>query len=161
MSVENIELEADEQMTVMQWAKLNEHLYKDLALLHHIPNGGSRNRLEAIHLKQQGVKAGVPDLCLPVPRCGFHGLYIEMKRRKNARASEAQKKWIAALRRQGYFAAVCYGADEAINLIEAYLSRILPFPPGYFDVVEEHHNCFVQVLRNSATGEESIGWRQE
>ena len=160
MGVKIIGSEADEQMTVMQWARLNEHLYKDLALLHHIPNGGSRNRLEAIHLKQQGVKAGVPDLCLPVPRCGFHGLYIEMKRRKNARVAESQNKWIAALRRQGYFAAVCYGADDAIRLIEAYLSRKVS-PAGYFDVVEEHHNCFVQVLRNSATGEESIGWRKE
>ena len=26
-----------------------------------------------------GVKAGVPDLCLPVPMNGYAGLYIEMK----------------------------------------------------------------------------------
>ena len=27
-----------------------------------------------------------------------------------------------------------------------------------FDVVEEYKNCTVQILRNSETGEESIGW---
>ena len=156
----NILTEAEEQMTVFKWAEYSKKRFPELEYCYHVPNGGSRNILEAIHLKQQGVKAGVPDLCLPVPRCGFHGLYIEMKRRKNARVAESQKKWIAALRRQGYFAAVCYGADEAIKLIEAYLTRKVS-PAGYFDVVEEHHNCFVQVLRNSATGEEPIGWRQE
>ena len=52
MGVKNIGSEADEQMTVMQWARLNEHLYKDLALLHHIPNGGSRNKIEAARFEK-------------------------------------------------------------------------------------------------------------
>ena len=30
-----------------------------------------------------------------------------------------------------------------------------------FDIVEEHHNCFVQILTNSVTGEISIGWKKE
>lgn len=30
-----------------------------------------------------------------------------------------------------------------------------------YDVVEEHHNCFVQILTNSVTGETSIGWKKE
>lgn len=30
-----------------------------------------------------------------------------------------------------------------------------------YDVVEEHDNCHVQVLRNSVTGEISVGWRQD
>lgn len=27
-----------------------------------------------------------------------------------------------------------------------------------FDIVETHHNCVVEVLKNSRTGEVSIGW---
>ena len=27
-----------------------------------------------------------------------------------------------------------------------------------FDVVERHKNCTVEILRNSLTGEESVGW---
>ena len=30
-----------------------------------------------------------------------------------------------------------------------------------YDIVEEHDNCHVQVLRNSITGEVSIGWYRE
>lgn len=30
-----------------------------------------------------------------------------------------------------------------------------------FDIVEEHANCHVQVLRNSITGEISVGWWEE
>lgn len=30
-----------------------------------------------------------------------------------------------------------------------------------FDVEEIHHNCTVQILRNSVTGEQSIGWWPE
>ena len=29
---------------------------------------------------------------------------------------------------------------------------------GYYDVEEIHHNCTVQVLRNTVTGHISIGW---
>lgn len=75
--------EATEQERVINWATFYAKDFPELALLHHIPNGGSRNQLEAANLKRQGVKAGVPDLCLPVPRNGKHGLYVEMKWQKN------------------------------------------------------------------------------
>lgn len=29
-----------------------------------------------------------------------------------------------------------------------------------YDVVEEHHGCMVQVLKNSVTGEMSVGWKK-
>lgn len=64
--------EATEQERVINWATFYAKDFPELALLHHIPNGGSRNQLEAANLKRQGVKAGVPDLCLPVPRNGKH-----------------------------------------------------------------------------------------
>ena len=85
-----------------------------------VPNGGSRNKIEAANLKRQGVKAGVPDIFLPLPRNGFHGLFIEMKTKGN-KCSEAQNGYIAEMALQGYKVAVCYGADEAINEIKSYL----------------------------------------
>jgi len=48
-------------------------------LLHHIPNGGLRDKREGARLKASGVIAGVCDLFLPMARRGAHGLYIEMK----------------------------------------------------------------------------------
>ncbi len=112
--------EAMEQEALMEWAGYMRAQYPELELLHHIPNGGSRNRLEAVHLKRQGVKAGVPDLCLPVARGKYHGLYIEMKYGKN-KPSQEQKKWLHALSEQGYAVKVCYGWESASELILKYL----------------------------------------
>ena len=47
----------------------------------------------AANLKKEGVKRGVPDICLPVSRGKYHGLYIEMKAGKN-KPSKEQKEWI-------------------------------------------------------------------
>ena len=77
--------ESVEQTRLFQWARMEAGRWPELNLLYHVPNGGSRHRMEAAHLKQQGVRAGVPDLCLPVARGGCHGLYIEMKRLRGGR----------------------------------------------------------------------------
>ena len=92
-----------------------------MQLLYHIPNGGSRHRLEAVHLKQQGVRAGVPDLCLPVARDGCHGLYVEMKRTKGGRVSPEQMGWMEALKAEGHMVAVCQGGGMASEINLAYL----------------------------------------
>lgn len=86
----------------------------------HIPNGGLRHKSVAVHMKRLGVKAGVPDLFIPLPMGKFHGLFIEMKRTKGWQVSDSQKEWIIRLKKNGYAAYVCPGADSAINCIEQY-----------------------------------------
>lgn len=115
----NVQHEGEEQAALFDWAYLQRNTYPELDLLFHIPNGGSRNRLEAANLKRQGVKAGVPDLCLPVARGGFHGLYIEMKYEKN-KPTENQNEWMNALQNQGYAVAVCYSWEQASKVITDY-----------------------------------------
>lgn len=88
----------------------------------HIPNGGSRNAIEAANLKRQGVRAGVPDLCIPVARKGFHGLYIEMKTR-TGRVSENQKRWLELLNTEGYRAEVAKGYEAAVRIFEDYIKE--------------------------------------
>lgn len=75
---------------------------------------------EAMNLKKQGVKSGVPDLCLPVSRNKIHGLYIEMKYGRN-KTTENQNTWIEKLKKQGYKVEVCYSGDEAIEILKEYL----------------------------------------
>lgn len=118
-----IPTEAQEQTTLFQWVKLMEKKRPELQLLHAIPNGGSRNPIEARHLKEQGVKAGIPDLFLPCARGQYHGLYIEMKRRKGGRVSIEQKKAIIALREQGYRVEVCAGWEAARDVITEYMNE--------------------------------------
>lgn len=118
---ESIPTEAQEQTTLFQWAALMTHRLPELRTMYHIPNGGSRNAIEAVRLKAQGVKPGVPDIFLPCARGEWHGLYIEMKRRKGGRVSEEQREMIRLLIEQGYKAVVCYGWEEAKNTICEYL----------------------------------------
>lgn len=71
--------EAQEQEALIEWCELNKGRHPELAKILHIPNGGYRTPAEAAHFKRLGVKAGVPDLLLPYPIDGWHGLWIELK----------------------------------------------------------------------------------
>ena len=115
--------EAEEQIALFEWATLQSGRFPELALLYHVPNGGSRNKIEAARLRAQGVKSGVPDLCLPVARGANHGLYIELKRQRGGRISEEQVRWIDGLLKQGYAAAICKGWQEAASVIIDYLRQ--------------------------------------
>lgn len=112
--------ESIEQQHLFQWAGFMSLKYPELKYMYHIPNGGSRNPIEAVNLKKQGVKAGVPDICLPVPSGDYNGLYIELKYGKN-KTTKAQDDYINFLNHQGYAAVVCYGWEQAVKVIEKYL----------------------------------------
>lgn len=109
--------EAEYQQCVVDYCRIR-HIP-----IFHIPNGGSRNAREAANLKRQGVKPGVPDLCIPLARGGFHGLYIELKRNEKSKTTECQHYWLNRLSEEGYLALVCYGADEAICQIDRYVRQ--------------------------------------
>lgn len=122
-----IDTEAGAQEAIFSWCDIQRNRYPELRLLHHIPNGGQRNKSTAIALKRQGVKAGVPDLMLPVARGSYHGLYIELKKEdKSNKPTEHQKQWLTDLAEQGYFTAVCYGYDDAVRTLAAYLELVTP-----------------------------------
>ena len=112
--------EHDEQVALFQWAALHQGRYPELGLLFAIPNGGKRDKLVAMQLQREGVKPGVPDLCLPVPSAGWHGLFIELKWGRNT-TTDKQNEWLERLTEQGYLAVVCYGWQEAADVIRDYL----------------------------------------
>jgi hypothetical protein len=121
--------EHDEQVALFQMAALHEARIPELRCLFAIPNGGHRHKAVAAKLKAEGVKAGVPDVCLPVPGDwsfydGYksHALYIEMKVGKN-KPTEKQTAWIKELRTANNRVEVCYSADEAWKVITDYLGE--------------------------------------
>ena len=116
--------ERQHQQAVMKWARQPSirDRWPELALLHHIKNETTGGAAEVAADKAMGVKKGVPDLCLPVTRGGFHGLYIEMKT-PSGRASDAQRWWMMELTKQGYRAVVCHGYDAAVAELCWYLDR--------------------------------------
>ena len=116
--------EHGEQAAFVKWCKLMEPQIPELALLFAIPNGGFRHWKTAAYLKAEGVKAGVPDLFLPV--CVSYeerGLFIEMKRPGGPKPTKEQSWWHERLRKGEFEVEVCYGFEEAKTAILRYLGK--------------------------------------
>ena len=113
--------EHSHQAALFCWAAENVGTYPQLKKMFAIPNGGVRNKKTGAMLKTEGVKAGVPDIFLPVARHGVHGLFIELKK-PGGKSSDSQDAWITALHEEGYGAALCVGWTTARDMLIRYLS---------------------------------------
>jgi hypothetical protein len=120
-----VQHEHKQQVALFEWADLAVNTMPLLRLLYAIPNGGLRNIVTARRLKREGVRAGVPDVCLPVPLNGYGALYVEMKAGKNT-TSESQDNWLDDLEAAGNMCVVCWTWEEAKAVICDYLSRRVP-----------------------------------
>lgn len=89
-------------------------------LLFSVPNGGSRNKLEAINLKRQGVKSGVSDVILLIPKGGFASLCMEFKTKSGKQSSE-QKEFQKQAENCGSKYVVVRSVKEAIQEMKIYL----------------------------------------
>lgn len=118
--------EHQEQKALFEWAEAQKGKWPELRLLFAIPNAGGytggygRNVARVLSMLAEGVKPGVPDICLPVARGQYHGLFIELKTEKG-KATSIQQAWILALREEGYCTAIRHGWPAAASLIEKYL----------------------------------------
>jgi HNH endonuclease/VRR-NUC domain len=123
--------EHQHQKALIDWAHINKRQYPWLLYLIAVPNGGHRRPAVAGKLKAEGVKAGVSDLFLAYPKGAYSGVWIEMKapRSQGGKApSRAQLEWLEAMRKNGYAAAVCYGWDDAREVLLAYSCGQFPTP---------------------------------
>lgn len=107
--------EHDETVAVVEYCDLKGYP------VFHIPNEAKRSPATAARLKAEGMRPGVPDLCIPVARGRYHSLYIEMKA-DGGKPTEEQAAWISRLRAEGMCAYVCYGASNAIALVDEYMA---------------------------------------
>jgi VRR-NUC domain len=116
-------LESAHQAQVIEWSRwaYKTGKYPMLNMLHCSLNGVKLSATQARIAKAQGMLSGVPDLFLPLPKNGHHGLYIEMKSEKG-RFTENQQWFLSNAESLGYKTAVCYSAKEAIDAIDAYYS---------------------------------------
>lgn len=143
------ESESSQQSALFCWAAIEAATARNgdqderrmsLIMLHAIPNGDQRGdgtkkgaQIAGNRLIREGLRSGVPDVCLPVPnfvgqQVSCCGCYIEMKRPDLKRAddplhgcSDDQKKWITSLRAYGYRVEVCYTWIEAREVLLDYL----------------------------------------
>lgn len=119
--------EDGEQIALMAWSRRQLYLGEErLRWLHHIPNGGGRSMAQGSLLKAAGVKPGIPDLFLPVPLGGYHGLWLEMKRSEangGGKVSKPQEEFRDFAYSKGYGWAVCYGWRQARLILLEYLAQ--------------------------------------
>lgn len=126
--------EHEEQAGIFQWAEAKSRECPELAWLFAVPNGTfygnemttirgkpvPRRLLQAQRMRREGLKTGVPDMILPIPRKPYHALFIELKVKPN-KPSEEQMAWLNFLNAQNYRAEWCYGQDRAKEIICEYL----------------------------------------
>ena len=120
--------------TAQAWPKLEHELqvafvtrtlalaerHPSVLLLHAIPNGDFRGFRTGTKLKAEGVIPGVPDIFMPVARGGFHGFYLELKR-KGGKVSDEQWEFMEAAHAEGYFVRVTNHLQTALEILENYL----------------------------------------
>lgn len=87
-----------------------------------IPNAGVRTAKDGWIMNEEGRAKGFPDLFIPMPSEGKHGMMVELKISGGV-VSKEQAEWIRILNEQGYYAVVAYGAAEAWRMIGGYLGR--------------------------------------
>jgi hypothetical protein len=96
---------------------------------------GLANKIKALKSSN-----GIPDLNIDEPRGGFFGLKIEMKATgnspfrktgmlKNDAHLREQWKMLANLYVKGYYTGFCTGFNEALNVVDWYMS----LPPTVID----------------------------
>jgi hypothetical protein len=94
--------------------------YPALRLLFAVPNGGYRTQRTAARMKLEGVRSGVPDMCLPVPSGNFAGLWLEFKTSTGA-LSQSQKDFHQLLQDNYHQVAVVRSVPEALQTLKEYL----------------------------------------
>ncbi len=136
-------LEEHEQIALLAWAA---NVMVDIGngerirlgdVMYAIPNGtylgGSdkARQFQMARLKRAGLKPGVFDLLITLPRGEWHALWCEMKKPRDefsgpaavrSAVSEEQRAFGTLQQRLGYRTVVCYGYDEARRAIEHYVS---------------------------------------
>ena len=108
-------IEEDIQSSCVQWFRLTYPRYVIFAC----PNGGSRNRLEAINMKRSGVLAGVSDLIIIAERAI---LFVEMKT-KTGRQEESQKVFQSNVERLGFEYKICRSLADFQLSVESWLKN--------------------------------------
>jgi hypothetical protein len=142
--------EHDEQKALFEWADrmVAQGRLPELVNMFAIPNGAwTKNQAMAVKLKQEGLKKGVPDIFLAVPR--FYGLprkpvshpenlriihcglFIEMKY-GIGRQSKDQRNWQTLLTNSDYCYKVCFSWIDAAREIIQYLGKD---PSAFADVL--------------------------
>jgi hypothetical protein len=122
--------EHDHQVLLFQWMALQGNRMPELCEAFAVPNGARTSMRTAKKLKAEGLKKGIEDIILLVPRAAYHGLLIELKKADGVASdvSPDQRAWHSVHRARGYCVDVCFGWEQARESLTWYLQLLPPRP---------------------------------
>lgn len=91
-------------------------------LLFAVPNGGSRHKVEAANMKHQGVKRGIADVILQIPKKGYASLCLEFKT-SIGKQSRDQREYQRQVEMAGSKYVVVRSVEQAIRVMQQYLGK--------------------------------------
>lgn len=112
--------EARDCHNFMHWMSV---VYRDVwERTTHIANEG-RDAKETYFKQLLGMRSGVSDYFIGQPAGRFNGCWLEMKAAGAtwSNVSDAQRDWLTKMGEVGFFPAVVYGYDHAVEIVTAYL----------------------------------------
>lgn len=112
--------EAQEQRDFFNRVRSLEVLYPELQMVRSDNAGMRTDKRTAAMAQAAGLRAGYPDIDVPLARKGHYGLHIEMKAGKN-KPTQQQRWWLDRLVEEGRYCCVCYSAQEAWDVLCWYL----------------------------------------
>lgn len=121
--------EKTEQKALVKWFRYQHPDSKIIA----IPNaqkflGKAKNIFSIIKsMEAEGFLIGASDLFIPKPKGIYHGLFLELKDvgKDYDAVSPKQRKFILDMKKDGYYADWAAGFDEAVGIINPYMSGTL------------------------------------
>jgi hypothetical protein len=87
-----------------------------------VSNGGIRNAWTAKIMKDEGVRAGVSDLILLIPKHGYAGLLIETKK-PDGKQSESQKEFEQLATKFKYLYVIVRNQEDFERLMMWYIEN--------------------------------------
>lgn len=106
-------IESGIQQSCVKWFRYAFPQY----IIFSIPNGGSRNAIEAANLKKEGALAGASDLMIVAER---RVLFVEMKK-PGGKQQKTQKEFQHRVEVLGHKYVVCYSLDDFMQKVKDWL----------------------------------------
>jgi hypothetical protein len=87
-----------------------------------VPNSGKRSPWESSKALAEGLRKGVPDVTVAIPRTPYHGLFMEFKS-EHGELSKLQQIILTELQAQGYMIAIPRSVEDAQKILLSYLGE--------------------------------------
>jgi hypothetical protein len=110
------------QAEFFQWVWSHQIERPHWKLIWAVPNSGKRSPWEASKALAEGLRKGVPDVTVAIPRTPYHGLFMEFKT-EGGTLSKLQRIMLDELEAQGYLVAVPRSVEQAKRILLGYLGE--------------------------------------